>query len=92
LTPDQQNKIILTKNGIVERINYKFLEDAMTESINELSVDDIKAVLLKLPRNLIIALDQDIHEYLEASNISKAAEESFLEWQDPEEDIYNVDL
>lgn len=64
----------------------------MNPNISALSIEDIKEVLPKLSRQQIIALDQELHGYLETSMLTRAGEESFKEWQDPEEDIYNADL
>jgi len=64
----------------------------MNSNIAAISIDDIKEVLPKLTRDQIIALDQELHGYLETSMISRAAERSLEEWQDPEEDIYNADI
>jgi hypothetical protein len=55
---------------------------------SSISIEDIKAVLPKLTRDQIVALDRELHGYLETSMITRAAEGSFKEWQDPEEDIY----
>jgi hypothetical protein len=64
----------------------------MNSDIAAISIDDIKEVLPKLTREQIITLDQELHGYVETSMISRAAEESFKDWQDPEEDIYNADI
>jgi hypothetical protein len=59
---------------------------------SSISIEDIKAVLPKLTRDQIVALDRELHGYLETSMITRAAEGSFKEWQDPEEDIYNAEV
>ncbi len=58
------------KTGLIPR----FLD------ISAISVDDIKEVLPKLSRQRIIALDQELHGYLETSILTRAGEESFKEW------------
>jgi len=55
-----------------------------------ISIEDIKEVLPKLTRDQVIALDRELHDYLETSMITRVAEGSFQEWQDPDEDIYNT--
>ena len=54
----------------------------------KMTVEEIKEALPKLPRAQIIELDKRIHDYLETSMLTRASETAFLEWQDPEEDIY----
>ena len=58
----------------------------------EISVEEIKKVLPRLSRQQIIELDKGIHDYLETSSLTRAAETAFSEWEDPEEDIYNADM
>jgi hypothetical protein len=64
----------------------------MHPNTSPISIEDIKEVLPKLTRGQIIALDRELHGYLETSMITRAAESSFQEWQDPEEDIYNGEV
>ena len=58
----------------------------------ELTVEEIKEALPKLPKAQIIELDKRIHDYLETSMLTRASETAFSEWEDPEEDIYDADL
>jgi hypothetical protein len=58
----------------------------------ELTVEEIKEALPKLPKAQIIDLDKRIHDYLETSMLTRASETAFSEWEDPEEDIYDADL
>ena len=58
----------------------------------ELTVEEIKEALPKLPKAQIIDLDKRIHDYLETSMLTRASEAAFSEWEDPEEDIYDADL
>lgn len=58
----------------------------------KITVEEIKEALPKLSRRQILELDQKIHDYLETSQFTRASEKAFPEWEDPEEDIYNVDV
>ena len=64
----------------------------MNPNITAVSIEDIKEALPKLSRQQLVSLDQELHGYLETSLFTRAGEESFKEWQDPEEDIYNAAL
>jgi hypothetical protein len=57
-----------------------------------ISLQDIKESLPKLSKSEILELNREIHEYLETSLLMRAAETSFSEWGDPEEDIYDTEL
>ncbi len=54
-----------------------------------ISVEEIKKVILKLPKEELIKLDNEIHSYLESLMMMRASESAFSEWLDHEEDIYN---
>ncbi len=58
----------------------------------ELTLEEIKEALPKLPKAQIIDLDKRIHDYLETSMLTRSSETAFSEWEDPEEDIYDADL
>jgi len=58
----------------------------------KITVEEIKEALPKFSRRQILELDQKIHDYLETSQFTRASEKAFSEWEDPEEDIYNVDV
>jgi hypothetical protein len=64
----------------------------MNHDSAQITVEEIKGMLVKLSRRQIIELDQRIHDYLETSLMTKASETAFSDWEDPEEDIYNADL
>jgi hypothetical protein len=55
----------------------------------KISVEDIRQLLPKLSRTQILELDREIHEYLETSVLMRAAQTAFVEWEDPEESIYD---
>ena len=56
----------------------------------KITVEEIKEALSKLSRRQILELDKKIHDYLETSQFTRVSEKAFSEWEDPEEDIYNV--
>ncbi len=58
----------------------------------KMTVEKISEALPKLSRRQILELDQKIHNYLETSQFTRASAKAFSEWDDPEEDIYNVDV
>jgi hypothetical protein len=58
----------------------------------KLTIEEIKEALPRLTRGQILELDHKIHDYLETSLLTRASEKSFSEWEDSEEDIYNVDV
>ena len=58
----------------------------------KITVEEIKEALPKFSRRQILELDKKIHDYLETSQFTRASEKAFSEWEDPEEDIYNVDV
>lgn len=55
----------------------------------DITIEEIKKLLPKLSHEQILRLDQEIHEYLETCMMMSAAQTSFAEWGDKEEDIYN---
>ncbi len=57
-----------------------------------LTIEDIKNAIARLPKEQIIEIDKEIHRYIETSMMMGAAESAFLEWMDPEEDIYSEDV
>ncbi len=58
----------------------------------KVSVEEIEKVLPKLSRKQIVELDRKLHDYLETSLLTRAAETAFSEWEDLEEDIYSADV
>jgi hypothetical protein len=64
----------------------------MSYDYSKISIKEIGEILPKLSRQQIMELDQRIHDFLETSLLTKASETAFLEWEDPEEDIYNADV
>ncbi len=54
------------------------------------TVEEIKEMILRLPRQELVVLIKDIEERLETLDLMQLAETGFPEWNDPEEDIYNV--
>jgi hypothetical protein len=97
----RQVRTILCQNEKVDprRILTYIAEDGYTALSNVLAnwkpamvVEEIKEVLPRLTRNQILELDDKIHDYLETSLLTRGSEKSFCEWEDPEEDIYNVDV
>lgn len=57
-----------------------------------LTLEDIKNSLSKLSREEIMEIDKEIHRYIETLMMMGASESAFLEWMDPEEDIYKDDV
>ena len=55
----------------------------------DITVNEIKRLLPHLSPDQILKLDNEIHEYLETHMMMSAAQASFSEWEDAEEDIYN---
>ncbi|MBW4497847.1 MAG: hypothetical protein KME26_33265 [Oscillatoria princeps RMCB-10] len=55
------------------------------------SVEEIKAMILQLPVRELAALMAEIEERLETVTMMELAETGFQEWNDPEEDIYDVE-
>jgi hypothetical protein len=55
----------------------------------KMTLKEIQEVLPTLSGSEILELDRKIHEYLETMAYSKAAEDAFSEWNDPEEGIYD---
>ena len=64
----------------------------MSYNQTKITVEEIKEALPKFSRRQILELDQKIHDYLETSQFTRASEKAFSGWEDPEEDIYNVDV
>ncbi len=51
------------------------------------TVEEIKEMILRLPRQELVVLIKDIEERLETLDLMQLAETGFPEWNDPEEDI-----
>ena len=58
--------------------------------ISTLTLEEIKTLVYQLPLSEQISLLEDLEDKLEALTLMKLAETGFPEWNDPEEDIYNV--
>jgi len=58
----------------------------------KITLKEIEEALPTFSRGQMIELDQKIHDYLETSLLTKASEKAFSEWEDPEEDIYCIDV
>ena len=57
----------------------------------KITLKEIQEILPTFSRPEILALDRNIHEYLQTLTFSKAAETAFSDWNDPEEGIYDED-
>lgn len=53
-----------------------------------LTTEDIKVLLFKLPTAELLNLMADVKERLDTDMITQLAETAFNEWNNPEEDIY----
>ena len=53
-------------------------------------LEEIKQMIFQLPIQEQIALMEDLAEKLETVQMMQLAETGFAEWNDPEEDIYDV--
>jgi hypothetical protein len=58
--------------------------------ISTLTLEEIKTLVYQLPLSEQISLLEDLEDKLETLTLMKLAETGFPEWNDPEEDIYNV--
>lgn len=55
------------------------------------TIEEIKALIFQLPIQEQITLIEDLEERLETLTIMQLTETGFSEWNEPEEDIYNVE-
>ncbi|MGD1713745.1 hypothetical protein [Dapis sp. BLCC M172] len=55
------------------------------------TIEEIKALIFQLPIQEQITLIEELEERLETITIMQLAETGFSEWNEPEEDIYNVE-
>ncbi|GGA47829.1 hypothetical protein [Okeania sp. KiyG1] len=55
------------------------------------TIEEIKALIFKLPIQEQIILIEDLEERLETLTMMELAETGFSEWNEPEEDIYDVE-
>ncbi|MBD1938587.1 hypothetical protein [Microcoleus sp. FACHB-68] len=55
------------------------------------SVEDIKAMVFQLPLGELIVLMAEIEEKVENFTMMQLADTGFDEWNDPEEDIYELE-
>jgi hypothetical protein len=53
-----------------------------------LTTEDIKVLLFKLPTPELLNLMAEVKEKLDTDGMMQLAETGFDEWNDPEEDIY----
>jgi len=58
--------------------------------LKTLTLEEIKTLVYQLPLSEQISLLEDLEDKLETLTLMKLAETGFPEWNDPEEDIYNV--
>jgi|GEM_PF-462466 len=56
----------------------------------DLSLDEIKALVLQLPPEQLLALVEALEERAETIALMRLAETGFREWNEPEEDIYDA--
>ena len=54
-------------------------------------VEEIKAMIFQLPAQELVALMADIEQRVETVTMMQLAETGFQEWNDPQEDIYDVE-
>ena len=54
------------------------------------TLEEIKHTIFQLPRQEQIILMEDLEEKLETIQMMQLAETGFTEWNDEEEDIYDV--
>ncbi len=55
------------------------------------TVEEIKEMIFRLPLQEWVILMKDIEERLETLDMMQLSETGFQEWNDPEEDIYDVE-
>ncbi|GBF80109.1 hypothetical protein [Aphanothece sacrum] len=55
------------------------------------TLEEIKTLVYQLPLSEQISLLEDLEDKLETPTFMKLAQTGFTEWNDPEEDIYNVE-
>ena len=53
-------------------------------------VEEIKAMIFQLPAQEIVALMADMEQRVETVTMMQLAETGFQEWNDPQEDIYDI--
>lgn len=53
-------------------------------------IEEIKAMIFQLPAPELLALMADIEQRVETVTMMQLAETGFQEWNDPQEDIYDV--
>lgn len=54
-------------------------------------VEEIKAMIFQLSAQEFVALMADIEQRVETVTMMQLAETGFQEWNDPQEDIYDVE-
>ncbi len=54
-------------------------------------VEEIKAMIFQLSAQELVALMADIEQRVETVTMMQLAETGFQEWNDPQEDIYDVE-
>ena len=54
-------------------------------------VEEIKAMIFQLSAQELVALMVDIEQRVETVTMMQLAETGFQEWNDPQEDIYDVE-
>ena len=79
-----QITLIICNNNKDISIDY----EAMNTSLPTL--DEIKQMVFQLPIQEQITLIEDLQEKLETTQMMQLSETGFAEWNDEEEDIYDV--
>jgi hypothetical protein len=57
----------------------------------DLTVDELKAMILQLPPQDLLMLMEALEERAQTLAMMQLAETSFREWEEPGEDIYDVE-
>lgn len=63
----------------------------MAVNMLNVSFEELKTIILQLPVENLMELSREIEERLETVGIMQVAESGFQEWDDEEEDIYDVE-
>lgn len=64
---------------------------AIAQVMLNLSVEEIKALILQLPAQELLALADAIEERVETVAMMQLAETGFVEWNEEGEDIYDAE-
>jgi len=55
-----------------------------------MSLDEIKSMVLQLPAEELLALFEEIEQRVETATMMRVAESAFQEWNEDGEDIYDA--